>query len=131
MKLGGIIEKFTGAETARVPGLAGGGRMLANRLQLVGEDGPELVVPSAPALVLEQRRTAEALGEQARTMGMGISLRDGAGEGAERTKTVTNVIGEGAVKLTINVTGADNPEEAGRRAGGAAAREILAVVRAS
>ncbi len=128
MKLGGIIEKFTGAE---VPALAGGGRMLANRLQLVGEDGPELVVPSAPALVLEQRRTAEALGERARTMGMGISLRDGADGVAERTKTVTNVIGERAVMVTVNVTGADNPEEAGRRAGGAAAREILAVVRAS
>ncbi len=111
--------------------LAAGGRLLANRLQLVGERGPELVVPSAPAMVLEQRRTAEALGERARTMGMGISLRDNAPRRAddERTKAIT--VAEGAVKLSIQITGADNPEEAGRRAGGAAAREILAIVRAA
>ncbi len=111
--------------------LAAGGRLLANRLQLVGERGPELVVPSAPAMVLEQRRTAEALGERARTMGMGISLRENAPRRAEDERTKAVTVAEGAVKLSIQITGADNPEEAGRRAGGAAAREILAIVRAA
>lgn len=109
--------------------LAAGGRLLPNLMQLVGENGPELVVPKAPALVMNQERTLKAMREQARMQGVGI-----ADEGAGRMRAAAGsqvTVAEGAVQLSVTVTGADNPEAVGRRVAAAAGRELLAVVRAS
>ena len=112
--------------------LASGGRALANKLQLVGENGAEMVIPKAPMLTLDQERTARVLGEQARAQAMGVALsRLGGAAGGTGTTSNSVAIGEGAVQLSISVTGADDPEMVGRVVGGSAARQLLAILRAA
>lgn len=105
-----------------------GGRALANKMQLVGENGPELVVPRAPMLTLDQERTARVLAEQARAASLGLATTSGNRRGAGGSVTYVD-IADGAVVVQVDVHGHDDPEAVGRQAGGAAGRQLLAVIK--
>ena len=98
---GGGGGKNTGdANLVRLGAFAKGGRFNANRMMLVGEQGPELVLPREAGTVVNNADLVRAI----------LSGRDGTAD--NETSTQNNSSNSvGGDSIVINITGTDSPQD--------------------
>jgi hypothetical protein len=88
-----------------VPGMAAGGPVKANKLYVVGEEGPELFAASSSGRIIPNNETMAFLNEQPQSRQVNFDLDGGSGSDV--------VVEQGAIRVEVTINGSASAREVG------------------